>query len=392
MIRLRPFAFATLVAAVVAGFPPRLHAQTVSGVLQFLVTNQSVETGNFDRDRAAAQMTSETISRALLARLATLPVTTSSSSFVYRLNPTLGTNERATASFGPFFVERALTSGNGQTSIGVTFQHLHFTSLDGRNLRDGSLVTTANQFADEPVPFDVDRLALDIDASIATLYGTYGVTDRLEVGFAAPTVTLRVAGTRVNTYRGQTFTQAGASATAVGLADIAVRAKYVVYEDEGSQLAASALVRLPTGRQEDLLGTGSTSVRLSAIGSLERRVVSTHLNAGLSFGGVGREVSYAGAVAVAVAPKVTASGELIGRWLDGAGKIVVSTAQHPRLVGVNTARLLSDAANINLLSLVPGIKWNVADTWVLTGNVTLPLTDTGLTSPLTPFVGLDYTF
>ena len=288
-----------LATAFVLGFSPSAHAQSVSGVLQFLITNVSVQTGDFDRDRAAAQMTSETISRALLSRLATLPVTTSSSSFIYRLNPTLGTSERATASFGPAFIERASTSGARQASLGFTFQHLHFTSLDGRPLRDGSLVTTANQFADQTVPFDVDQLTLNIDASIATLYGTYGVTDRLEVGFAAPTITLRLGGSRINTYRSQTFTQATASSTAVGIADITVRGKYLVYEEEGSQLAVSALVRLPTGRAEDLLGAGTTSVKLSAIGSLEGPVLSTHLNAGFSFGGVGREFDYGAAVALA---------------------------------------------------------------------------------------------
>src|SRR3982074_2504318 len=86
-------------------------AQTLSDVLTFLLTNQSVQTGSVDRDRDAAQATSDTISRALRANLATLPVTTSSGAFVYRLNPELGTVERATRSYGPFFVERALTAG-----------------------------------------------------------------------------------------------------------------------------------------------------------------------------------------------------------------------------------------------------------------------------------------
>jgi hypothetical protein len=381
-----------LATAFVLGVSPSAHAQSVSDVLQFLVTNVSVQTGDFDRDRAAAQMTSETISRALLTRLATLPVTTSSSSFIYRLNPTLGTEERATASFGPVFIERASTSGARQASLGFTFQHLHFTSLDGRPLRDGSLVTTANQFADETVPFDVDQLTLNIDASIATFYGTYGVTDRLEVGFAAPTVTLRLGGSRINTYRSQTFTQARASSTAVGIADIAVRGKYLVYDDEGSQLAVAALVRLPTGRQEDLLGAGTASMKLSAIGSLEGPVVSTHVNAGFSFGGVGREFNYGAAAAVAATHKVTVSGELIGRWVDSGGEIVTSVATHPRLAGVRTARLLSDSSLTNLLSVVPGMKWNLGDTWVVIANVSVPLTQAGLTSTVTPFVGLDYTF
>src|SRR5581483_6240129 len=171
-------------------------AQTVADALTFLMTNQSVSTGDFARDQSAAEATSSAISRALLSNLATLPVATSSSAFVYRLNPELGTVQRETQTFGPFFVERALTAGRGQASFGITFQQLRFTSLDGHNLRDGSLVTTANQFVDESTPFDVDRLSVNINASIATLYGNVGVTDRLEVGVAVPMVDLTIDGSR----------------------------------------------------------------------------------------------------------------------------------------------------------------------------------------------------
>src|SRR4051794_30371965 len=94
-------------------------AQSVTDVLTFLMTNQSVSTGSVERDREAAQATSVTISRALAASLATLPVTSSSSAFTYRLNPELGTVERATQSFGPFFTERAVTAGRGQASFGL---------------------------------------------------------------------------------------------------------------------------------------------------------------------------------------------------------------------------------------------------------------------------------
>src|SRR3954464_1571102 len=151
---------AALVCVLVAA-SGRAHAQTVTNVLTFLLQNQSVQTGSPERDRASTQATTDTISRALLANLATLPVPTSSSAFSYRLNPELGTVERSTQNFGPFFVERAQTAGRGQASFGVTFEHLHFTSLDGRNLRDGTFVTTANQFVDERTLFDVDQLTLN---------------------------------------------------------------------------------------------------------------------------------------------------------------------------------------------------------------------------------------
>jgi hypothetical protein len=380
------------VLMVVAFAQSEARAQTVSDVLTFLITNQSVQTGDFDRDRAAAQATSETISRILLANVATLPVTSSSSAFVYRLNPDLGTEERATTTFAPFLVERALTAGRNQASFGVTFQHFHFTRLDGTTLRDGSLVTTANQFVDETTPFDVDQLALKIDTSIATFYGSLGITDRMEVGFSVPTVTLRIDGTRRNTYRGQTFTQASATATAIGLADVVVRAKYLLHDNGATRTAVAGLFRLPTGRERDLLGTGSTSWKLSAIESIEGRAVSSHLNAGFTMGGLGREFSYGGALAVAVSPRVTASGELLGRWLDDSGNLDPSIAPHPRLVGVVTQRLASTRSAVHLLSIIPGLKWNVSDTWVMAANVTVPIRQAGLVSPLTPFVGLDYTF
>jgi hypothetical protein len=387
----------TLTCALLLGWATRAPAQSVTNqsvadILTYLVTTSEVQTGSIERDRDAAHATSETISRALLANLATLPVTSSSGAFAYHLRPELGTVERATQSFGLFFLERALTAGRHQASIGLTFQHLRFTSLDGSNLRDGSLVTTANQFIDEAAPFDVDRLTLSINADIATLYGNIGLTDKVEVGFAAPMIALRLDGSRVNHYRGRTFTQARASAMAIGLADLVLRAKATVFNEEGAGLAAAADLRLPTGRERDLLSAGSPSLKLSAIGSLERGRYSVHANAGGSFGGLARELHYGGAVSMAASPHVTVNGEMLGRWLDSFGHIVATAAPHPKLIDVQTIRLTPDASTLQILTAVPGIKINLTDTWVLAANVSVPLTSGGLMSRYTPFVGLDYAF
>jgi hypothetical protein len=376
--------------ALVAGSAQSVHAQSLADVLTFLVTNQSVPTGSIERDRAAAQATSETISRAILANLATLPVASSSGAFVYRLNPELGTVERRTQAFGPFFLERALTAGRGQASFGLTVQHLRFTSLDGRSLTDGSLVTTANQFADESAPFDVDRLTLDIDADIATLYGTVGVARHMEIGFAAPLVSLSIDGSRVNTYRGRTFTQANASGHTIGLADVVLRTKYTLFDKAAAAFAIAADVRLPTGRQEDLLGAGSTSYKFSTIGSVEGSRASAHANVGLTVGGLATELSYGTAVSVAATGTLSLVGELLGRWIDSSGHLVSTTAPHPLLSGVNTIRLAGDSSSLHILTVVPGVKWNIGSTWVLAANVSVPLTNGGLTARFTPFIGLDY--
>ncbi|HEX4933827.1 MAG TPA: hypothetical protein VFV33_11645, partial [Gemmatimonadaceae bacterium] len=117
--------------------------------MNFLVTNRGVQTDDFQRDRAAAEAASDTIARALLVNLTSVPLVSSSSGFLYRFNPALGTVERATESFGGFFVERALTPGAGRASFGVSASTAAYDNLDGFDLRDGTLQTTANSFADE---------------------------------------------------------------------------------------------------------------------------------------------------------------------------------------------------------------------------------------------------
>ncbi len=116
---------AALVACLclLAATPAAAQAVHVGDVVRFLVTNQSVDTGEAGRDRAAAAAASDTIGRALLAAVSTLPTSASSAGFVYRFNPALGTLERTSVSFGPDVVERASTSGRGRIAIGGTWQY-----------------------------------------------------------------------------------------------------------------------------------------------------------------------------------------------------------------------------------------------------------------------------
>src|ERR1043166_1747796 len=58
-------------ACVIIAMSTTAYAQSVTNVLTFLLQNQSVQTGSPERDRAATQATTDTISRALLANLAT---------------------------------------------------------------------------------------------------------------------------------------------------------------------------------------------------------------------------------------------------------------------------------------------------------------------------------
>lgn len=369
--------------------PPR---QTVQDIVSFLVTNRGVDTSDFDRDREAAEATGVTLSRALLSAVATLPVASSASGFSYRLNPGLGVVERASETFGPFFVERALTAGAGQASVGFTFHYASFRSLDGNDLRDGGFVTVANQFTDEPDPFDVETLTLNITTRTATFFGNVGLSDRIDVGIAVPLLQLDINGTRLNTYRGTTALLARATARTVGLADIAVRSKVRVTGDGPAAVAGGVEVRLPTGREEDLLGAGDMALRLLGLASYEAGPASFHGNVIIGTGGLGREVSYSGAVAVAASPRLTVVGELVARRILGIQRITPAFVPHPRIRGVETMRLVPAGDDQTTVFTVAGFKWNVGSTWLLHANVLVPVTDSGLTARFTPTVALDYSF
>lgn len=365
---------------------------SVKDVLSFLVTNQAVVTDDFVKDRDAAQATRDTIFRFLQVELGALPISSSSGGFIYRFNPALGTVERASDSFGAFFVERALTSGRGQTSLGVTYRRSRFNRLDDRSLEDGTFVTTANRLAGEAEPFDVETLTLGLEASTFTIFGSYGLTDRLEVGAAVPIVDLALSGERRNVYRGAVFQQATGSALVTGLADIALRAKYSVVQTRTVGVAADVDLRLPTGSEEQLLGAGRPSVHAAAIASFEGYRFGSHVTAGLRRGGVSNEVTFGTAVVFAAAPRFNVVGEIFGRRLGSLARIAAATAPHPQLPNVVTTRLLADNTGTITAQALAGVKWNIARTWLLNANVLFPLTNTGLTGRPTPTIALDYTF
>ena len=237
---------------------------TVGNILSFLLTNRSVVTDDFTRDAAATAATRDAITRALLLEVATLPISSSSGGFTYRFNPDLGVTERASGSFGPIFLERALTAGRGRASFGVSYRVNRFVELDGADLRDGSFVTTGNRFTDERAPFDVETLTLKLETSTATFVGSVGLTDWLELSAALPLVSVRLEGERVNTFRGRLTTQATATSRVTGLADLAVRAKARVAGRGGlgpgaghrSAPADGAGGRPAGGRQREPEGTG----------------------------------------------------------------------------------------------------------------------------------------
>jgi hypothetical protein len=366
--------------------------QSVTEVLSFLLTNRSIPTGDFTQDELAAASTRDTFADFLLAELGTLPISSSAGGFTYRLDRALGTVVLSSDSFGPFFTERSLTSGQGQWSIGLSYQRATFDTIDGRSLRDGTLVAIAGKLRTEPQPFDVETLSLRLDANTVILQSNFGVTDRFDLSAALPFVRLSLNGERVDTYRGQQFTQAIASASASGIGDLVVRGKYNVVRNGGSGVAVGGEIRLPTGDEENLLGAGEASVKPSFVGSFERDRFGLHGNIGYSFLGLSRALDYGTAVTVVGVPQLTLIGEIIGRRHASFAQLTEVVSSHPRLAGVDTIRLSSVDEASDRVFAVMGFKWNVSGTWLVSANLLRPLSSAGLNASWVPTLTFDYSF
>lgn len=381
----------TLLVVFFLGFVPARMAeaqQTITDVLSFLMTNRSIPTDDFVRDEQAAIATSNTIANLFVLDLASLP-SSSAAGFAYRLDPALGTVTRSSESFGPIFTQRSLLTGPNHASFGVSYRGTNFTHIDGRSLRDGTLLSTASILTGDAAPFDLETVLLRIRTDTMTITGSYGITDRVDVSAGIPFVHLSLQGERVDTYRGRRLVQARGTASASGFGDVVVRSRYNMMREGASGLAIGAEVRLPTGSAENLLGAGKMAFTPRLIGSVEHDRVGVHGDVGYSFDKVANALVYSAAVTVAPAPRVTVVGELLGRRLEGLGRLVETIQPHPRLAGVDTIRLTSSEETTDRLVAVAGFKWNVASTWLVTASVLRSITTVGLNADWVPSITFD---
>lgn len=380
-----------LVVVALAAWPRPAHAQqSLTAALSFLLTNRSIATGDFGGDARAAAATRDAIARFLVAELATLPISSVASGFTYRLDPTLGVNVRSSDSFGPFFIERSLTAGRRQVSFGLGYTQSVFDNIDGRKLTDGTLMATASRLTGDSQPFDAETLSLRIATRMVTLSGQVGLTDRLDVSAVLPLVMISLDGERVDTYRGTAYVQATAVASASGIGDVVIRAKYNVLRRDSGGLAIAGEARLPTGDSENLLGGNELVFVPRFIGSIERGRIGAHGQVGYAVGGAANEWDYGGAVTVVANPRLTLIGEVIGRRLNAGGHLTDVVAPHPDLAGVETIRLSATEQPTTRASVVVGLRWNVAARWLVSASVLRPMTSAGLNARWVPSVTLDY--
>jgi hypothetical protein len=380
-----------------------------------------------------------TINSIIAAQLATIPLGSSSGGFSYTFNPSLGTFSRQSSTFGSAFAERALTAGRGRFNIGFNFQRATYDTLEGADLHNGDVrvylvhqdcCAPTNTAGAPPTPFfegDIieNRLALSLTSSIFSAFVNYGVTDSLDVGVIVPAVTVRMRASvhatvlrlatadipTIHTFPGgESDETISESSTAQGLGDILLRSKYRFFTAAGGGLAAGVDVRLPTGDSEQLLGTGAAQLKIGMIGSMASGPFSPHVNVAYTFSrgseptllsvssDVPDEFSFASGFDAAVTSRATVSVDVTGRTLRDLGRLVPVARQFPF---VTSAGVFGTAAfeefarrpgDLNLVVGAAGVRFNPRGNFLISAQLLVPISKSGLRDKVTPVIGIDYSF
>lgn len=363
---------------------------------------------------------------ALVSQIVSVPLPSPSGGFTYHFDPSLGVFQRTTQSFGPILADRADTIGAGQVAVGWTHQRYTYDSVEGIALDRVPAVFTHDSAFLRGGRDDVVTTINAIEATVSqsTFFVTFGVTDRLDVSLAMPVVnnqlkvvseaTIRRLGTTnplTHFYR-QSDGEVGerriftAQGSASGLGDVLIRVKSKVGEWGPGGLAVGMNVRLPTGDEMNLLGSGAAGLQPFAIWSGTFQRVSPHINASYRWNGSSvlagnpstgesahfpDQANYAIGADVSINSRLTVAFDLLGAYTRNAQRLrpQTFTALDGRSVFPNIGFVRE---SFNAVNGAVGFKADLFGRLLLDVNLLFKVDDSGLRDKVTPLVGLEYTF
>ncbi len=338
-------------------------------------------------------------------------------------------------SLGPIFAETAETLGKGKFNVGFEFSHLSLNRFRGIPTRDirftfahEDIIEDGKPLGDDPFELDVIDLNLDLDvnANIYVFFATFGVTNRFDIGIAAPFVNVSLSGTAQAIIRGpasgvahvfvggttnnpSVVDRVSYNENASGIGDLAVRLKYGFVRGPDINLGALLDVRLPTGDENNFLGTGEASTKLSLIASRKIAQFTPHLNLGYDRRSDTRdsdELEFTAGLDQKLAEGFTLAVDFLGEIDVNSDKAIKFfsretvtladrlSAGNPN-VTINRPEDLTSIPqrnNDNTLSAAIGIRIAPSEKILFLGNVLVPMNDGGLRSSVVPTIGLTVNF
>jgi hypothetical protein len=368
---------------------------------------------------------------AMASQLTVLPVPSPASGFTYTFDTSTGTFKRSTQSFGPILAERAETIGKGRFAVGMNYQQFNFNTIEGIDLSRVPAVFKHDDYQLGGGRADVVTTNNSIEAAVGqiTPFLTYGVTNQIDISLAVPIVhtrlrvtsdaTIRRIGTESNPlvhYFSDPSAPNGigsqrefaASGTATGLGDLIVRVKGTVVKKGFFGLALGTDVRVPSGDEKNLLGSGAPGVKPFAALSFVIGNVSPHLNAAYQWNGkselagdiktgakadLPNQVMYVAGADFGVNKKMTLAVDFFGQTVENSPRLFATSFT---AVGPTKSETFPDigfrTSTFTQVYGSAGIKSNVGGNILVNFNLRFGLNHTGLRDKVTPLIGIEYGF
>ena len=368
---------------------------------------------------------------AIASQLSGLPLPSPASGFTYRFDEGTGTFMRSTQSFGPILTERAETIGRGKTLFAYNVQVYSFDSLDGVSLGHVPAVFKHDGYESGGARSDIVDTDNSVKLGVSQFTGlvTFGLADRLDASVAIPIVRTHLAVTSAAViHRFGTTRESGthffadpalpdgigdrrdfsADGTATGIGDILLHLKGTMMRRGSTAIAAGAEVRLPSGDEEDLLGSGAWGVRPFAVLSFSYKGVSPHFNLGYQWNGqsvlagdvesqvkadLPDRIVFAWGVDSAINRRLSVAVDYLADRVRNSPQLEVApiTVSGPLGSGVfQDLEFLS--ASYWTSNGSAGLKFALHEGLLVNFNVRFNLGGQGLSDRATPLVGFEYTF
>jgi hypothetical protein len=339
---------------------------------------------------ADSQTALNDLSTAITANIGLFAFNSTSGGFTF--DPERGVPLRTQDSLGPLLAERGTTLGRGKFNVGFSYSRIDFSRYNGTPLDKLSLIFHHDDVNNDGVAgpvnsvfgFELDQIRIDLDLHIAqdlfAFYGTYGVSENLDVGIILPIVhsqaraaahasIIRNSPTSalVHNFDPSRPIDSVIDRDATGVGDIILRAKYNFSRDMEAWPDAAVVgqLTLPSGDQNNLLGTGEFSALGLLVLSKRFDWLTPHVNAGYEASTVSRlsNVRYIIGADAAVSDDITIAADVLGRWAPSAkvGDNIVDGAVTAKWAV--TERVFLDAGiqvplNRNV-GLRPNVIWTV---------------------------------
>jgi hypothetical protein len=368
---------------------------------------------------------------ALTSQLTAVPLPSPASGFTYKFDPSTGTFVRSTRSFGPILADRGETIGRGRVALGTNLQFFSFDRLDGVTLSDVPAVFRHDNYRSTAGRSDVIATRNTIQATVTQFTGalTYGLTDRLDISAAVPIVRTRISLlSNATIHRVGTGADLGvhyfldpaapgshgtsrqffAGGQAGGIGDVVLRAKGTIMREGRRSLAAGVDLRLPTGDEENLLGSGAPGVRPFAALSASYGVAAPHVNVAYQWNGrsvlagdvreglkadLPDQFHYAVGTDITVNSRLSLLVDVLGQRLVRSPRLSTFTFVAEGPFGAASLRDLQfQTASFWTTSGSVGLKANLASRLLINFNLRFAMGKAGLTDRITPLLGVEWAF